>query len=1183
MRLSKIFPSKKTSRRRNALSQRVKPRRGQFERLERRDLLALAVTTADYQALVEAGSTDGSEGSAIWVTSLADTTNANDGKITLREALDYAGQSLTSGETVASVVRFSVGGTITLSSASQSLKILGKNVTVDAGDVGGVTVTSASSLLLYVYGGAEISPISVSLKNMTFTGGKTGSGAKGSAVQLSQYCNLTATQCVFSNNASTSNTGAALYVDSGSLTLLDSIVSGNSATGSSSQGGGVYVNSGSLNAERTAFVGNSAKEGGAVYSKGGVVNLNGCTFRSNRATEGDGGALYSSAAAVNANNVGFADNESAEFGGAVYVSGEVDSSFTDVKFSKNVAQNGGAVYQDSESLTINNAEFIGNRASQNGGAFYLCLNASSLVSNGVFDSNDAQQNGGAVYNEGSFFLLGGAFDSNVSKNNGGALWSSYYFEIRDAEFSQNSTSLYGGSIYSQSNATSWLLRSQIENSSANEGAGLYNNGSVSIIDSGFLGNVATVNGGACSNLGTLNVFSTTISRNEALGANGAGGGVLNYPNASLSVVDSTLSANSAPYGSGGAVANNGVVAVSGSAVDSNTAGEFGGGIYNGGDLTVDYSTLSNNEANNGGALASVYGSSASFVGSTLWNNVAQNNGGGAYIYGSTKFQSSILCYNSAATSSVAAYYYSPDATSAPSFDSASSLFANIANSEREQKNGNENVVFIDPETYETIDFNAYFGALAVLGSAVQKSILIRNVGQNDLQFSQLTSLSNADVSSIFSFDLYSSTNKSLDSSNFTIGANDYARLCFNVDPQKIGSQVIDLSWTTKELDAEGNAVANSEKSVSLTGTTEVAKSGSITAKVSTLSDDASANVSVDEAGAISISLSRAPTSNFILYLRPSENAYLWKESNEGVQDADVLVFNASNYNVAQTVRVSLKEDYLLDNGSYDNVVSVELQLSSLEDAWKGSTFNPLELKIANYIPFVGSSSIDLNKYSTSGSTRWDLNGDGVVDATTVGSSVWIDSSQVDSDHISAYTTRNGVTTETRYDAVIVPALPTVEGVVTASASTPGFARVELIAKENPVARWRVDWGDCSQISVLDELSYAQTFSHFYAKDGKYAISAELVDSDGRGTGRWYHLGTVSISGASQSSGAIIDAFSELQESLDVFFDEVDLDDIAKGFLDGTDASETFYGPVFDVAQLSNKRNRSNFFDVDDLD
>ncbi|MBP5620497.1 MAG: hypothetical protein J6X44_00635, partial [Thermoguttaceae bacterium] len=850
-------------------------------------------------------SLDGSETSAIWITSLEDVVNANDGKITLREALDYAAQNLSSGETVASTIRFSIGGKIALSSANQSLKILYKSVTVDASDVGGVTIQGNNSLLLYVFGGSTASPVSVTLKNLTFTGGKTtSSSAKGAGVQLSQNCSLAAYNCSFINNTSVAGSGAGVYVGSGNLTLVDSIVSNNASQATDGKGGAVYVESGTLTATRTTFANNVAANGGAVYVKSGSASFNGCFFTENQATKGDGGAINSTASSLTIDNAGFLKNTCANAGGAVYVDGEKNSEFVDVKFIDNAGVDGGAIYHDSQALSLDQALFSGNQATQNGGALYVSLNASSMITGGTFSANSASLNGGAIYNEGALYLTGGDFDSNAAQKSGGALYSSYYFEIRDGAFSDNQAAENGGAIYNGSAITSWLLRVSVDDSTALEGAGLYNKGKIKATDSSFSNNTAELYGGGISNLGDAYVAQSIFNDNKAMGVNGAGGAVLNYPNATLSLVNSTLYSNAVPDGSGGAIANNGTARIAASTIDKNSAGEFGGGVYNGGALTFQYATISDNASNNGGGVANVYGSSSESIGSTFWGNVATTNGGAFYCYGPTSFQNCVIAYNAASTAASAAYYHSPEATSAPDFDSATVLTENAAISSVQPKKQDENVVIIDAETYKVVDPKVYFGNMAVLDVATQKSFIVKNVGSNRVRLSDFEELTNAD-SSIFSYDLVSSSNATIDIENsFVLAPNDFAILTIKVSPKKLGSKFVELSWKSTRLSATWAALQGSGGFVTLAGTAEIAKSGSASTNVATL-PDSDANVSFNADGSFSISLSKAPTEQVIVYLKSSENATLWIQSEGQKVETDAIGFTPSNYNVAQTVYVSL--------------------------------------------------------------------------------------------------------------------------------------------------------------------------------------------------------------------------------------------------------------------------------------
>ena len=1121
MRLPNLFRSSKPSRRQHdSLRAKLSLRRSRFETLETRDLLALTVNTADYRALAAGSSLDGSDDSAIWVDSLQDVVNANDGKITLREALDYAAQNLASGETVASTIRFSIGGKITLSNANQSLKVLSKSVTIDASDVGGVTIQGQNSLLLYVVGGTTASPVSATLKNLTFTGGKTTSpSAKGAGVQLGSNCNLIANNCSFLNNAS-AGSGAGIYVGAGNLTLVDCFVSNNVSQATNGKGGAVYAESGSISASRTTFVDNTATNGGAVYVKSGIASFNDCFFRENRATTGDGGAINSTASVLTVDNASFLKNASGAAGGALYVDGEKESELIDVKFIGNTGVNGGAIYHDGEALAMDHAYFSENQATQNGGALYVGLNAGSKITQGSFSANAASLNGGAVYNEGALYLTGGNFDSNSAQNSGGALYSNYYFEIRDASFFNNQAVKNGGAIYNGSAISSWLLRVSIEDSTANEGAGVYNKGRIKATDSTFSNNASTLYGGGVSNLGDAFIAQSTFDNNKALGLNGAGGALLNYPNATLSLVNSTLYSNAVPEGSGGALANNGTAKIEASTIDENVAGEFGGGVYNGGSLTIQYSTVSYNVANNGGGVANVFGSSSSSVGSTFWGNKAQTNGGAFYCYGPTSFQNCAIAYNVASTTAGAAYYYSPEATSEPDFDSATVLTENVDISSVQPKNLDENVVIIDAQTYEVVDPKVYFGNMAVLDTTTQKSFIVKNVGSQRVRFSDFEEVTNAD-SSTFNYDLVSSSNNAIDLDNsFVLAPNDFAILTITVSPKKLGSKFVELSWKTTKLSNSGTALQGSDRIVSLAGTAEIAKSGSASTNVATL-PDSDANVSFNVDGSFSISLPKAPTEQIIIYLKSSENATLWIQSGDQKVETDALSFSPSNYNVAQTVYVSLNSDYLRENGSIGDVVTVNPQILSNERNWDGASFASIILDVDNYIAFIGDNYVDLNRYADTGTTRWDLNGDGNADVISSGEETWIDSSEVTGDSIVSYRTKNSVTTKTTFDAPVVNSIPSATGRLSTFEQTPGMVRLDVESNATVVQRWRVDWGDGSPNTELNELSSSQTFAHYYAEDGDYQISVELVDVSGLGADCWSSVGKASITGIAQSSSALL--------------------------------------------------------------
>jgi hypothetical protein len=96
-------------------------------------------------------------------------------------------------------------------------------------------------------------------------------------------------------------------------------------------------------------------------------------------------------------------------------------------------------------------------------------------------------------------------------------------------------------------------------------------------------NSASVWGGGIYNGGTLTVTNSTLSANST---SNHGGGIFNY--GTLTVTNSTLSANSTPA-YGGGIYNHGTLTVQNSTLSANSASSEGGGLYN-----EDWLNLSNN-------------------------------------------------------------------------------------------------------------------------------------------------------------------------------------------------------------------------------------------------------------------------------------------------------------------------------------------------------------------------------------------------------------------------------------------------------------------------------------------------------------------------------------------------------------------------------------------------------------
>ena len=1117
MRFPNPFTSRKSSRNR-ASKHETRPltRLSRFERLETRDLLSLSTSSADYQALVAASSFETSaDASAIWVTSLDDVVNASDGKITLREAIDYAGQELR-GNVVSSTIRFAVGGSITLSTSYQSLKIAGKSVAIDGSDVGGVTIKAQNSLVFYAYGGTALVPVNLSLSNLTLSGGKTAS-TRGAGVQLAPYCNLSTTRCTISGNTSTTASGAGVYAESGSLRFVDTVFSYNGCSGTNAgKGGAVFLNSGSLSAINTTFLSNYSGEGGAVYVKSGSSTFSNCLFDANTASSGNGGAITTNVP-VTLDNVGFRNNQSSENGGALYVYGNGNSVLSDVSFFNNSAIRGGAIYQNGQEISIASSYFLSNAANEAGGAIYIA-NASSVHLESSSVSSNVAQDGGALFNAGSLTISDAEIEGNVASNNGGALNSTKgYFEIRNVNFLGNSADNQGGAIFLQGGLLSWLLSSKIVNSSAYEGAGIVNIGNLNVADAQIIGNISNGNGGGFVNQSTAFITRSDLSDNVALGTNGAGGAVLNYVDAALTIVDSTLRNNVSTFGEGGAIANNGSVALYGSSVVCNKAGTFGGGVSNLATFTSQYSAFLQNQASNGGAISDAFNSESSFVYTSLCENVASNLGGALYSYGKPVFQNCTIKHNVASSSDVAAYYSSDAASSTPTF-SSTVVESNYASEEAPNLATNEEIVIVDDLNRPLNNGNVlYLDDFAVNSGSISKTLTIANYGASKVRLSKFVDKSSI-PSGVFSYSLTSDIGDEIDPAGvFTLDPGESIHLTITINPKSLGSHTINWSWQTDALTSSGPVVNNSNRSLTFNAAINVVRAASVNSSVDMIEDGSEYNVSVNHDGSFSISLTKAPSSERILFLKTSTDA--------AILSTDVVLFDPNNYQTPQTVHVSIDQDKLLKTGKLDSIV-ISPQVLGNDANFNGTAIDDIVLNVAEYVVLQNGASIDVNELVPAGTTRWDFNGDGNVDVLTYGSPYWVDSSQIEGDTISYMRTRNGVATTTSIDVAAVDVIPQAQAEISVFDSTPGLIRLALDSQSGPIKRWRINWGDGSPYTECLGLSNSTFAAHAYTQDGQYAVSVELVDADGRGEGEWTLIALQEISGVDAISSAILDVNAE---------------------------------------------------------
>jgi hypothetical protein len=218
------------------------------------------------------------------------------------------------------------------------------------------------------------------------------------------------------NSATSANGGGAIYNYFGVLTVTDSTVSGNSATafsGAGASGGGISNYYGTLTVSKSTLSGNSTSApagdfGGGIASLGGSLTVSNSTVTANSATYG--GGIWNIATLTLINSTISAN--SALYGGGVYNSGGGTAVVTNSTLSGNSASYGGGISNGNSGLTVKNTIF----ANTSSGGNCLLAPQGSLTSAGHNLSDDATC---AFSGPGELNSTPAGLDPSGLQNNGG--------------------------------------------------------------------------------------------------------------------------------------------------------------------------------------------------------------------------------------------------------------------------------------------------------------------------------------------------------------------------------------------------------------------------------------------------------------------------------------------------------------------------------------------------------------------------------------------------------------------------------------------------------------------------------------------------------------------------------------------------------------------------------------------
>lgn len=236
---------------------------------------------------------------------------------------------------------------------------------------------------------------------------------------------------------------------------------------------------------------------------------------------------------------------------------------------------------------------------------------------------------------GPTIIDGGAIDTviEIDPNKMGIEVTIIGLQIRNGKAPPTGANLefVGGGIRNFASLT--LDDTNVSNSSADRGGGIYNEGVLVMFRSSLLENFAPTGGGGLSSEGGSVLLERSI---VAANSSSNGGGIDN--GAELRIFDSTIAENSAQSRGGGINNSGGTVTIGASVISDNNGGN-GGAIFNIiGSTTLTNVTLSGNNRTSKGLGGGIYSTSGSSNLSTtlrLTNTtITDNDGGGLLLNGS---------------------------------------------------------------------------------------------------------------------------------------------------------------------------------------------------------------------------------------------------------------------------------------------------------------------------------------------------------------------------------------------------------------------------------------------------------------------------------------------------------------------------------------------------------------------
>ena len=571
--------------------------------------------------------------SSIVVTTLADS---NASGLTLREAIDYVNNIDPQGGVT---ITFAPGLEGTIALTQGMLPAIAGNLAIDGPGANLLTIDAqGNSSILSIEGGSN-----VVLIGLTLAHGSTLANPVGG---IANWGKLAMTDCTVTGNAGADGGGVANY---GTLSMIESTVSHNS-TELNSVGGGLF-NDGTMTLINSTVANNFALYGGGLFNDGsGTLTLDDCTIAGNTAQPGLGGGIDNAGTGtVTLENTIVAASHGSPGGDiAGTVSGSnnlIDDAATAGGLTNGASGNlvgvdpqlGALGYNGGPTQTM--ALLPGSPAIDAG--------SNAPISLGII----ADQRGAPRLNGKSVDI--GAFESGpttiVVTSLADVNSTTIDLFAPDGITLREAIAFAGADPSGDTIVFSPLLKGAIDlsqgalptitNSLTIDGPGA----NVLTIDAQGQSGILSIASGAQVNISGLTLANGSASVSPGGGRNtSAGGAIANQ--GTLAITGCTLTGNIANFG--GAIANTGSLTLNNSTLSASFAYDNGGAIYNHGSLSLTDCTVSGNTADTkGGGIYGYSGTSLTLTDCTISGN-STNLGLGGGIFGLNVILNNTIVANS---------------------------------------------------------------------------------------------------------------------------------------------------------------------------------------------------------------------------------------------------------------------------------------------------------------------------------------------------------------------------------------------------------------------------------------------------------------------------------------------------------------------------------------------------------